>query len=162
MKWSRRLKSWPRKESSVHTLCPFLVSSQRRHWWPLGIGRLVWTPDRFMPWALWGRCGTTEHGFSLASRRAFHSFTQAHQRVSKVQWETCSLEQRTRAPSIFTLFWRIPDEPPRWTVVAEWLDADFLTSGGDKFNPGPETRLDCSELLSNKVLLKYKGDRESF
>ena len=38
----------------------------------------------------------------------------------------------------------------------------FLASGGDKFNPGPETRLDHSELLCNKVLLKYKGDRESF
>ena len=35
----------------------------------------------------------------------------------------------------------------------------FLASGGDKFNPGPETRLDRSEL---EVLLKYKGDRESF
>ena len=33
---------------------------------------------------------------------------------------------------------------------------------GEEFNPGPETRLDRSELLSNKVLLKYKGDRESF
>ena len=38
----------------------------------------------------------------------------------------------------------------------------FLAFGGDKFNPGPETRLDHSELLCNKVLLKYKGDRESF
>ena len=38
----------------------------------------------------------------------------------------------------------------------------FLASGGDEFNPGPETRLDRSELLCNKVLLKYKGDRESF
>ena len=38
----------------------------------------------------------------------------------------------------------------------------FLASGGDEFNLGPETRLDCSELLSNKVLLKYKVDRESF
>ena len=38
----------------------------------------------------------------------------------------------------------------------------FLASGGDEFNPGPETRLDCSEILCNKVLLKYKGDRESF
>ena len=37
----------------------------------------------------------------------------------------------------------------------------FLASGGE-FNPGPETRLDLSELLCNKVLLKYKGDRESF
>ena len=38
----------------------------------------------------------------------------------------------------------------------------FLASGGEEFNPGPETRLDHSELLCNKVLLKYKGDRESF
>ena len=38
----------------------------------------------------------------------------------------------------------------------------FLASGGDELNPGPETRLDHSELLCNKVLLKYKGDRESF
>ena len=37
----------------------------------------------------------------------------------------------------------------------------FLASG-EEFNPGPETRLDRSELLCNKVLLKYKGDRESF
>ena len=38
----------------------------------------------------------------------------------------------------------------------------FLTLGGEEFNPRPETRLDRSELLCNKVLLKYKGDRESF
>ena len=38
----------------------------------------------------------------------------------------------------------------------------FLASGGDEFKLGPETRLDRSELLCNKVLLKYKGDRESF
>ena len=38
----------------------------------------------------------------------------------------------------------------------------FLASGGEEFNPGPEMRLDHSELLCNKVLLKYKGDRESF
>ena len=38
----------------------------------------------------------------------------------------------------------------------------FLAPGGEEFNPGPETRLDHSELLCNKVLLKYKGDRESF
>ena len=35
----------------------------------------------------------------------------------------------------------------------------FLASRGEKFNLGPETRLDRSELLCNKVLLKYKGDR---
>ena len=31
----------------------------------------------------------------------------------------------------------------------------FLASEGE-FNPGPETRLDHSELLCNKVLLKYE------
>ena len=38
----------------------------------------------------------------------------------------------------------------------------FLAPGGEELNLGPETRLDHSELLCNKVLLKYKGDRESF
>ena len=38
----------------------------------------------------------------------------------------------------------------------------FLASGGEEVNPGPETRLDHSELLCNKVLLNYKADRESF
>ena len=38
----------------------------------------------------------------------------------------------------------------------------FLAPGREEFNPEPETRLDRSELLCNKVLLKYKGDREGF
>ena len=38
----------------------------------------------------------------------------------------------------------------------------FLAPGGEEFNPGPEARLDRSEFLCNTVLLKYKGDRESF
>ena len=38
----------------------------------------------------------------------------------------------------------------------------FLASGGDEFHQVPKTRLDRSEVLCNKVLLKYKGDRESF
>ena len=37
----------------------------------------------------------------------------------------------------------------------------FSASGGDEFSPGPETRLDRSELLCNKVLLKYKGEKAS-
>ena len=32
----------------------------------------------------------------------------------------------------------------------------FLTPRGEEFNLGPETRLDHSELLCSKVLLKYK------
>ena len=39
---------------------------------------------------------------------------------------------------------------------------EFLTSGGEDFDPGPEMRLDHSELLCSKVLLKYNRDRESF
>ena len=38
----------------------------------------------------------------------------------------------------------------------------FLASGEEEFSLGPETRLDRSELLSNRVLLKYKRGRESF
>ena len=38
----------------------------------------------------------------------------------------------------------------------------FLAPGGEEFNPGLEMRLDRSELLYSKVLLKYKGSRESF
>ena len=38
----------------------------------------------------------------------------------------------------------------------------FLASRGEEFNPGPEMRLDPSELSCNKVLLKYNGDRENF
>ena len=38
----------------------------------------------------------------------------------------------------------------------------FLAPGGEEFNLGPETRLDGSELLCNKVLLKYKGDRKAY
>ena len=36
----------------------------------------------------------------------------------------------------------------------------FLAPGGEVFNPGPETRLDRSELLCNNVLLKDKGDKK--
>ena len=57
--------------------------------------------------------------------------------------------------------------PKYWNFSIERLllnkkTPGFLASGGEKFNPVPKTRLDCSELLCNKVLLKYKGDRESF
>ena len=38
----------------------------------------------------------------------------------------------------------------------------FSAPGGKEFSPGPETWLDCSEHLCNKVLLNYKEDRESF
>ena len=45
-----------------------------------------------------------------------------------------------------------------WTQKMPW----FLASRGEKFNLGPVMKPDHSELLCNKVLLKYKRDRESF
>ena len=38
----------------------------------------------------------------------------------------------------------------------------FLALKEKNSNLGPETKLGRYELLCNKVLLKYKGDRESF
>ena len=52
--------------------------------------------------------------------------------------------------------------PFNWKVFAEpWKMLGFLASRGEEFNPEPLTRLDHSELLCDKVLLKYKTDRES-
>ena len=57
-------------------------------------------------------------------------------------------------------------EPELCSLPVERLllnhDAGILGPEGEEFNPGPEMRLNHSELLCNKVLLKYKGDRESF
>ena len=57
--------------------------------------------------------------------------------------------------------------PSLWQKVERLLlnhanTPGFFVPGGEEFNPGPEMRLDHSELLCNKGLLKYKGDRESF
>ena len=41
-----------------------------------------------------------------------------------------------------------------------WKTPGCLASEGEEFNPGPETRLDHSELLCNKVSLTYKRDRD--
>ena len=70
----------------------------------------------------------------------------------------CKFDARSRALKAGAL------EQPKGTerlLLTHEKTPGFLASGGE-FNPGPETRLDCSELLCNKVLLKYKGDRESF
>ena len=38
----------------------------------------------------------------------------------------------------------------------------FLAYGGKEFSPGTETRLESSDFLCNKALLKFKGDGERF
>ena len=135
------------------------------HFWlvPQGdIGCLLALPGQYKPPT--GFCYKPYEVTAEPQSRAphCHSFTQAHCRVSIVQQKTCSLEQRTRAPSILTLSWRILDEPSRLKVVAEpQKTLGFLASRGE-FNMGPEMKLDHSELLCNKVLLKNKRDRENF
>ena len=54
------------------------------------------------------------------------------------------------------------NEAPSEKLLLNEKTPGFLASRGEEFNLGPKTRLDRSELLCNKVLLKYKGDRESF
>ena len=36
----------------------------------------------------------------------------------------------------------------------------FLAPGGEEFNPGPETRLDCSELLCTSDIGIRRGQKE--
>ena len=68
-------------------------------------------------------------------------------------------KSRTRLSNWTEMNWTITN----WKVVAQpWRTLGFLASRGEEFNLGPMTRLDCSELLCNKVLLKYKRDRASF
>ena len=68
----------------------------------------------------------------------------------------CLLISWLHSPSIVIL------EPSERLLLNLEKTLGFLASGGEEFDLGPEMRLDCSELLCNKVLLKYKGDRESF
>ena len=62
------------------------------------------------------------------------------------------------------LAWRIPrtEEPGGERLLFNHAKTPGFLAPGEGFNPGPETRLDRSELLCNKVLLKYNGDRKSF
>ena len=152
----RDWKVWPRNESSIHTLCPFLVSARKRHWMPLGIGTLV----QVSAIAIWGHRGTAEQGSSVDSRKVSHSFPQAHCRGSEVQQKTCSLAvEITTAPRILTLSWRVPDKPPSWKVVAEPRNKPgFLASWEEELYSEPEMRLNNSE-LGVIVVLKYKKEK---
>ena len=70
--------------------------------------------------------------------------------------------RRTDADAESPILW--PPDAKNWL---NWKDPDgemllnhsktrgFLASGGEEFNLGPETRFDQSELLCNKVLVKY-------
>ena len=141
------------------------------HFWSLnaGVGCLVALAGRYKP--LTRFCHKPYDITTDPQDRAPHllhvgciAHSHKHTVELVVQQKMSSLgEPRTRPPNILTLSERIPGKPPRWKVVAEPQKIPgFLASGEEEFNPGPETRLDCSELLCNRVLLMYKRDRGSF
>ena len=61
---------------------------------------------------------------------------------------------QVESPKYFPILLKLFQEDERLLLNHERLE--FLAFGGEEFNPGPETRLDRSELLCNRVLLKYK------
>ena len=92
-------------------------------------------------------------GLLTCFMQVFHSFTQAHRRVRKVQQKTCSLgEQRTELQASLPCpeGSRASPQDGRLLLNLKKMPG-FLASRGEEFNPGPETRLDRSELLCNRV-----------
>ena len=161
MRWSKRQKSSTEKgEFGPHAL-PISGQSPKEtlgaSWhWQVGIN-----PQQISAISCVRSPWNHRAGLLTCFAQVCHSFTQANCRVSKVQQETCLLgEPRTRAPSTLTLSLTSPQDER--LLLNHEKTPGFLASGGEEFNPGPETGLDRSELLCNKVLLKYKGDRESF
>ena len=72
-----------------------------------------------------------------------------------VRYENKELELQASLPS--------PEESPQdeRLLLNHAKAPGFLVTRGEEFNLGPENRLECSDILCNKVLLKCKGDRES-
>ena len=89
--------------------------------------------------------------YLLCTGQVIH-FTQAHYRVSTVLQKTCMLgEQRTRAPCILTLSWRILEEPPIWKVAAE-LQKGLGCLQKRRIQSGASDEAWSLRVLCNKVL----------
>ena len=163
-------KCWLRKENSVHMLCPFLAAplagmldaSWHRQ---VGINPPQGSPfgAAFSHYEASQNCKAGLNARFVVNSMSFWCYfhRQAHRRVSKVQQKMCVIgEQRTRAPSILTCL-----KDPRWAPIMKgcgcklWAMPGFVTSREEDFNLGPESRLDYSKFLCNKVLLKYKSDK---
>ena len=93
--------------------------------------------------------------------------TAERSNLTSKEWRLSGHRMAKRSYSMFKVRRGSGEEIPlvqgKRKVVAEPQKTQgFLASRGEEFNPGPEMRLDLSEVLCNKVLLKYKGDRERF
>ena len=152
------LISWPQSPSAV-ILEPLKIKPVPVSTISPSISHEVMGPDA-MIWVFWML--SSKPTFSLSSftfiKRLFSSSSLSAIRVVPSAY----LSLLIILPAIL-----IPvcasSSPAFWKVVAEpQMRTGFLTSRGEEFNLGPETRLDRSELLCNKVLLKYKRDRQSF
>ena len=151
----------------VHTHCPTLATALEEtldvSWhWPVGI----------IPWqGFWHKPYEVTMEPQIRAQLLLHtclciSFNQSLTQAwySKVKQKTCVLENKKlelwASSSYPEGSWMSPQEER--LLLKHAKTPGFLASGGEEFNLGPETRLDRSELLCNKVLLKYKGDKESF
>ena len=89
-----------------------------------------------------------------------HNASAANPALKSLGLHFCSV--RISHVRLLVTPWTAARQAPERLLLNHTKTLGFLAPGGEEFNPGPETRLDHSELLCNKVLLKYKGDRESF
>ena len=152
MKWSKRPKSLT--EKGVWSTC-FV------HFWlvPEGdVGCLLALTGRYKPptvfcISLMRLPGNRRTGLLTCFTQGISFITQAHHRVSKVQQKTCLLgEQRTRAPSILTLSWRIRMRPQNeMSLLNHTKMPGFLASGGEEFNWGQR----CGWIAQSFCVIKY-------
>ena len=116
-------------------------------------GKHYWTKYKFIDWRLSHK---TFSKFLMST--PFFFWIKIKQSNAGIGW-TKSHSQ------IFSFLYLsiLLDKQYYWKVIAElWTTPGFLASGKEEFDPGPVARLDHSESLCNKVLLRCKRDRQSF
>ena len=153
--WEIKPHLWPRTE--------FLLSggqeSRRLSWFSNNISE---THSSILAWRI-----PMDRG---AWQATVHRVTKSHTwwkwlSMHTYRWEACHPITISYSDISITSYCRKSYKLERhfakyWKVVVEvWKTPGFLASG-EEFNPG--LRLDLSELLCHKVLLKYKRERDSF
>ena len=163
MKWSKRPKSLTKKEEFSPHVFPFLVGPRRE------VGCLLAFADWCKP--LTGFCHKLNEitvepesrvPHLLLSGCLIHSHKHTTELVKYSRTHVCAENKELGLQASLPCPEGSRKSPQDERLLLNKKMLGFLASGGEEFNLGLETRLDQSELLCNKVLLKYKGDRESF